>query len=407
MRRAVLVTWVCLVAGSSGGAAAGDGAGAGAAPKGYAVTGPVAYLKDGVALGGRTFAWKELGALEDVQPSPAALAAEYERRAKARTDDAAGHLALGRWARDQGLGDRAQEEFDAAVAREPENADARRAAGWVRAGKEWRRTADVAAERRAALPVDPKVARAPKLELAKWCGENGDAADEWALLLELAAADPYDAAMIARVKAVVARRRQTATLVPPLAGRWRAEIDRSRHHQKKVFAIEAIDFRSVDGEGRMFRGKGEKLEDWFGFDSVVVAAGDGVVTDVDDGFPDLPPHVGGKFEEANGVIIEHAPGEFSDYGHTRRGSALVKVGDRVKAGQPIARVGNSGASGQPHLHFTLETVAWGTDGEGEYVGIPWRLAGFRVVDASGTPCDFEAKVARVIEGWTMLFPEKR
>ena len=41
------------------------------------------------------------------------------------------------------------------------------------------------------------------------------------------------------------------------------------------------------------------------------------------------------------------------YGHEDPGGVMVKTGDQVKAGQQIARVGNSGQSGGPHMHFEL------------------------------------------------------
>ena len=41
------------------------------------------------------------------------------------------------------------------------------------------------------------------------------------------------------------------------------------------------------------------------------------------------------------------------YAHLRRGSLAVRAGDRVSAGQELARCGNSGNSTEPHVHFQL------------------------------------------------------
>ncbi len=53
----------------------------------------------------------------------------------------------------------------------------------------------------------------------------------------------------------------------------------------------------------------------------------------------------------NYLTIHHAGGEFSQYAHLKHKGALVKVGDKVKEGQPIALSGNTGYSTAPHLHF--------------------------------------------------------
>jgi len=55
----------------------------------------------------------------------------------------------------------------------------------------------------------------------------------------------------------------------------------------------------------------------------------------------------------NQVVIQHGPEEFSFYAHLKQHSLKVKVGDKVKAGQPIAQVGSTGHSTEPHLHFQL------------------------------------------------------
>jgi murein DD-endopeptidase MepM/ murein hydrolase activator NlpD len=53
----------------------------------------------------------------------------------------------------------------------------------------------------------------------------------------------------------------------------------------------------------------------------------------------------------NYVLIDHGGGEFTLYGHMRERSVRVKTGDKVKAGQAIGAMGNSGASGGVHLHW--------------------------------------------------------
>jgi len=55
----------------------------------------------------------------------------------------------------------------------------------------------------------------------------------------------------------------------------------------------------------------------------------------------------------NHVILDLGEGTYAAYAHVRRGSLQVKAGDTVRAGQPIARVGNSGNTTEPHLHFQL------------------------------------------------------
>ena len=52
----------------------------------------------------------------------------------------------------------------------------------------------------------------------------------------------------------------------------------------------------------------------------------------------------------NYVTIDHGDGEYSHYAHLKTRTFLVKTGDRVDAGQPLAEVGNSGYSFGVHLH---------------------------------------------------------
>lgn len=56
----------------------------------------------------------------------------------------------------------------------------------------------------------------------------------------------------------------------------------------------------------------------------------------------------------NVLIIGHGGGWQTQYCHLKKDSLLVKKGDRVIAGQPIAQVGLSGITEYPHLHFMVQ-----------------------------------------------------
>jgi murein DD-endopeptidase MepM/ murein hydrolase activator NlpD len=53
------------------------------------------------------------------------------------------------------------------------------------------------------------------------------------------------------------------------------------------------------------------------------------------------------------VIVQILPEVWAHYHHLQPGSIAVRVGERVTTGQLLGRVGNTGGSFAPHLHFQL------------------------------------------------------
>jgi len=123
----------------------------------------------------------------------------------------------------------------------------------------------------------------------------------------------------------------------------------------------------IDAQGRMFKNDGKQDADWFGWGEPVRAVASGVVAEVHDGQPDNI--VVGNLDQykvsasptnplasyGNFVLIDHGRGEFSIVGHLKNGSVAVHKGQHVRAGEMVARVGNSGASGGVHTHFERRT----------------------------------------------------
>ena len=53
------------------------------------------------------------------------------------------------------------------------------------------------------------------------------------------------------------------------------------------------------------------------------------------------------------VVIDHGGGIQARYAHMYPGSITVRVGQKVYQGQQIGRIGSTGNSTGPHLHFEV------------------------------------------------------
>jgi hypothetical protein len=131
----------------------------------------------------------------------------------------------------------------------------------------------------------------------------------------------------------------------------------------------------VTENGSSFRGDGTRPEDYLVYGRLVLAPADGLVVAVRDGEPDA--EIGRRQlrrAAGNHVILRVAPREFLFIAHLQRGSSRVEPGQRVRAGDAIGKVGNSGNSSEPHVHVHLQDTPTHSFGE----AIPMFFHGYRV-----------------------------
>jgi murein DD-endopeptidase MepM/ murein hydrolase activator NlpD len=165
----------------------------------------------------------------------------------------------------------------------------------------------------------------------------------------------------------------------PLQGNWYVAASASFHtaHRWAVGEEFAYDLVRLGADGRSHRGQGRRLVDFHAYGRAVLAARDGkVVRAVDDiaedagllrradeSKPDYLQRVmrnqaallAADKSRAGGsqVVIDHGNGEFSSYSHLVPGSLRVRTGDTVRTGQVLGKLGHSGNSTEPHLHFQV------------------------------------------------------
>ncbi len=147
----------------------------------------------------------------------------------------------------------------------------------------------------------------------------------------------------------------------------------------------AVDFIGLDANGRAVRSDFRKSAnaDWIGFGAEVIAAAAGIVRDVRDGVSDnvpmapVPPPAEPTAAATYGnyVVMEIGSGRFVHYAHLQRNSVSVKAGQRVGRGQVLGRLGNSGNTNAPHLHFMVTDAGAFQDSE----GLPFVVDGFEML----------------------------
>ena len=122
---------------------------------------------------------------------------------------------------------------------------------------------------------------------------------------------------------------------------------------------QAVDFQLMGANGRTHTGDaGAPLADYPGFGQPVLAPADGRVVEITDDYPDTPPGTNG--ESANTMVLDIGE-RYLVLAHLKQGSVVVQVGDEVHSGEPLAAVGNSGHTNEPHLHLQIQDSPTGRE----------------------------------------------
>ncbi|MEP7038842.1 MAG: M23 family metallopeptidase [Acidobacteriota bacterium] len=210
-------------------------------------------------------------------------------------------------------------------------------------------------------------------------------------------------------------------VAPPLRGRWLAGngLSNDTGHRRSIKAIGghakiaqrfATDWVELGNDGRLARnGDMSQNANYYGYGAEVLAVANATVIDVKDGIPENIPQIKKRAVPitletiaGNYVLLDIGGGRYALYAHLQPNSLKVKIGDKVKTGQVLGSVGNSGNSDLPHLHFHIVNAASPLAAEGvPYVLKSFNMQGITKVDAefikNGFKPDASAESKRQME----------
>lgn len=195
---------------------------------------------------------------------------------------------------------------------------------------------------------------------------------------------------------VVVQRSAPLVISPPLRGAgWLAANGPSNvsGHRRTVIVLDgkarvpqrfATDWVRFGADGKLFHDSPTKNANWYGYKAEVLAVANSVVVGVKDNIPENEATAAKRAVPisletvaGNHIILDLGGGYFALYAHLIPGSLRVKVGDRVRRGQVLALLGNTGNSDAPHLHFHIADANSPLGAE----GIPFVFESFEVQGA--------------------------
>jgi hypothetical protein len=160
----------------------------------------------------------------------------------------------------------------------------------------------------------------------------------------------------------------------------------------------AIDWMQLDASGRLVHGDASDVHNYTCYGADILAVADGTVVGMLNGLDDQPPGtlpdpktINLSNVDGNHIVLDLGRGRYAFYAHLQKDSLQVKMGEHVKRGQMLAKLGNTGNTSAPHLHFHIMDGASVLGSN----GLPYTINHF---DLSGHISETEFDKAPGVEG---------
>ena len=146
---------------------------------------------------------------------------------------------------------------------------------------------------------------------------------------------------------------EAITIHPPVSARFQCSEHPlgAEDHVPDALAADCVVVRRDGGPSgnlaSLYTGDGTRNEDWHSWREPLLAPFDGVVLAIQINPESTPPGVRGSGRSSAIGFQQLVDGELTDV-HVRE--VAVSQGDTVRAGEPVARIGNNGSSFHPHVH---------------------------------------------------------
>jgi murein DD-endopeptidase MepM/ murein hydrolase activator NlpD len=122
----------------------------------------------------------------------------------------------------------------------------------------------------------------------------------------------------------------------------------------------AIDWVKIGDDEQTFSGNQLDNKSYHAYGVEILAVADGVIASTKDSIPQNVPGANSRALPitletiaGNHIIQDLGGGRYAMYAHLQPGSLRVKAGQKVKRGDVLGLLGNSGNSTEPHLHFQV------------------------------------------------------